>query len=45
MKRWTGCDPGGVVELWTIPGGSHVPTFSDAFDDAVLDFLEAHPKP
>jgi polyhydroxybutyrate depolymerase len=45
VKRWTGCKPGGAVELWTIPGGGHVPTISSAFGDAVLDFLEAHRKP
>ena len=45
VKRWTGCKPGGAVELWTIPGGGHVPTISSAFGGAVLDFLEAHPKP
>lgn len=41
----TGCDPGGHVELWTIPGGSHVPSLSDTFGEDVLDFLLAHPKP
>jgi polyhydroxybutyrate depolymerase len=45
VKRWTGCKPGGAVELWTIQGGNHVPTISSAFGPAVLDFLEAHPKP
>lgn len=45
VKRWTGCDPGGAVELWTIPGGGHVPTISGAFGAAVLGFMEAHPKP
>jgi polyhydroxybutyrate depolymerase len=45
VKRWTGCKPGGAVELWTIPGGGHVPAISSAFGAAVLDFLEAHPKP
>jgi len=45
VTRWTGCRPGGAVELWTIPGGSHVPAISGAFGAAVLDFLEAHPKP
>ena len=45
VTRWTGCKPGGAVELWTIPGGPHDPTISDAFPSAVLDFLEAHPKP
>lgn len=37
----TGCDPGGRVELWTMHGLRHVPTFSDAFHEAVLDFLLA----
>jgi polyhydroxybutyrate depolymerase len=41
----TDCDAGGHVELWTIPGGGHVPDISTAFADAVLDFLLAHPKP
>ncbi len=35
------CKPGGAVELWTIPGGSHVPAISDTFGAAVLGFLEA----
>ena len=45
VKRWTGCQPGGAAELWTMPGGGHAPKISDAFGPAVLDFLEAHPKP
>jgi polyhydroxybutyrate depolymerase len=45
VARWTGCRPGGAVELWTIPGGGHAPAISDAFPSAVLDFLAAHPKP
>jgi polyhydroxybutyrate depolymerase len=45
VERWTGCKPGGAVELWTIPDGSHVPALSSAFGAAVLGFLEAHPKP
>jgi polyhydroxybutyrate depolymerase len=45
VKRWAGCKRGGAVELWTIPGGSHVPNISSSFPDAVLDFLAAHPKP
>jgi polyhydroxybutyrate depolymerase len=45
VTRWTGCKPGGAVELWTVPGGGHDPTISAAFPDAVLDFLQAHPKP
>jgi polyhydroxybutyrate depolymerase len=45
VTRWTGCRPGGAVELWTMPGGGHAPNISEAFPKAVLDFVEAHPKP
>ena len=45
VTRWSGCKPGGAVELWTIPGGGHGPNLSDAFPKAALDFLAAHPKP
>ena len=40
-----GLPTGGAVELWTIPGGAHVPTISESFAKAALDFFEAHPKP
>lgn len=39
------CEAGVATELWTIHGGPHSPTFSDAWAPAVLDFLMAHPKP
>ncbi len=45
VSRWTGCRPGGAAELWTIPGGGHVPNLSDSFRTAVMDYLEGHPKP
>jgi poly(3-hydroxybutyrate) depolymerase len=45
VKQWSGCRPGGAVELWTIPNGGHGPDLSDAFPAAVLDFFEAHPRP
>jgi polyhydroxybutyrate depolymerase len=45
VSRWKGCKPGGAVELWTMPGGNHAPTISKSFPGAVLDFLQAHPKP
>jgi polyhydroxybutyrate depolymerase len=45
VTRWARCRPGGAVELWTVPGGGHTPRVSAAFPGAVLDFLEAHPKP
>lgn len=40
----TGCDPGGRVELWTMHGVRHVPAFSEAFPDAILDFLLAQER-
>jgi polyhydroxybutyrate depolymerase len=39
------CDPGGHAELWTIVGGTHIPTLSDSFIPSALDFLFDHPKP
>jgi polyhydroxybutyrate depolymerase len=45
MKYASGCKPGGHAELWTIQGGSHIPSLTSAFTPAVLDFLYAHPKP
>ena len=41
----TGCAPGGHAELWTINGGSHLPSLSAAFAPDLIDFLFAHPKP
>jgi poly(3-hydroxybutyrate) depolymerase len=50
ITRYTTCPPGGAVELWTINGGSHVPTFyngtsSSEFAPRVIDWLFARPKP
>jgi polyhydroxybutyrate depolymerase len=39
------CDPGGHAELWTVPGGVHIPALTPDFSAQVLDFLLAHPKP
>lgn len=44
VTRSADCDPGGHVELWTIPDGSHVPDLSATFAASVLDFLAAHPR-
>jgi polyhydroxybutyrate depolymerase len=41
----TGCKPGGHAELWTIAGGSHLPSLTTSFSTSVIDFLFAHPKP
>jgi polyhydroxybutyrate depolymerase len=44
IEAATGCTEGGHVELWTIPGGSHVPYLSPSFGSLAIDFLLAHPK-
>jgi polyhydroxybutyrate depolymerase len=45
VREWSGCESEAAVQLWTIPFGSHAPTLSQAFPDAVMDFLVNHPKP
>ena len=50
VMRYTNCPPGGAVELWTINGGLHGPTFfsgttSSEYSARVIDWLLAHPKP
>lgn len=35
----TNCREGTRVELWSIAGGGHVPTLTDAFTPAIVDFL------
>ena len=34
-----GCQEGKVVDLWTVEGTGHVPTFGGAFPDAVIPWL------
>jgi polyhydroxybutyrate depolymerase len=45
VTRWSGCRPGGAVELWTMMDGVHIPSLSMSFPEDVMDFFEAHPKP
>ncbi len=45
VLRYTQCPPGGVVELWTIKDGWHVPTLSSDSIARIVDWLLAHPKP
>lgn len=46
VSRWSaGCSAGSRVELWTIVGGSHIPSLSATFSSGLVDFLLAHPKP
>ena len=44
-KYAAGCKGNADVELWTIPGGMHVPGLSKTFLPDVVGFLLAHPKP
>jgi polyhydroxybutyrate depolymerase len=45
VRQSHGCQPGGHVEVWTVPGGGHAFAFSSTFQELILDFLLAHPKP
>lgn len=44
QATWTGCRAGTEVSLWTITGGTHVPTLTPAFTTALVDWLEAHQR-
>jgi polyhydroxybutyrate depolymerase len=44
VERYQGCPTDGVVELWTIQGGTHFPTFASSWPTMLYDFLMAHPK-
>lgn len=45
ITRYTNSPPSGATELWSINGGSHVPTLSPQFSPKVIDWLLAHRKP
>jgi polyhydroxybutyrate depolymerase len=45
VQSFGGCSAGYAAELWTIPGGAHIPALSDGYSDVLVDFLLAHPKP
>ncbi|NDV61121.1 hypothetical protein G0Q06_01515 [Puniceicoccales bacterium CK1056] len=50
VTRYATNPPGGTVELWTIEGGRHSPTFASGgswsqFPEKTVDWLLAHPKP
>lgn len=50
VTSFSSCPPGGAVELWSINGGSHSPSFHSAgnsseFSEQVVDWLLARPKP
>ena len=43
-QAFTGCPADGNVELWTMDGGSHVPSLTENFAVDIIDWLYAHPK-
>ena len=43
-ETWGGCDAGAAVGLWTLTGGGHIPTVTEAFLPAVFAFFEAHQR-
>ncbi len=45
ITNYTGCTSNTAVSLWTIQGGSHIPSFTSKFIPGAMDFLYAHPKP
>ncbi|MGD0527960.1 MAG: PHB depolymerase family esterase [Polyangiaceae bacterium] len=46
VQTYGGCPTGIDVELWTINGGTHIPTLNQpAWGEYVWGFLSAHPKP
>ncbi len=40
-----GCPAGGAADLWTIPGGSHIPPLAATFPDDLTGWLAAHRRP
>lgn len=45
VTKYGSCKPGGHAELWTIVGGSHIPSISAAFTPSLIQFLYDHPRP
>jgi poly(3-hydroxybutyrate) depolymerase len=45
ITRYTGCEAGVGVELWTMNGEGHIPGLNDRWGPAMIDFLFAHSKP
>jgi polyhydroxybutyrate depolymerase len=40
-----GCPGTSAAELWTIRGGTHLPTLNESFAETIFTWLMAHPKP
>lgn len=44
VKVAGGCPAGGAADLWTIEGGTHIPSLSNGFADEVMGWFAAHPR-
>ena len=44
IQAWTMCDEGLSAELWSIVGGSHIPSLADGATGAILDWLGAYSR-
>jgi polyhydroxybutyrate depolymerase len=44
VSAYSGCPDDGIVEVWTIDGGLHIPEITDSVFRTALDLLLAHPK-
>lgn len=44
VTKFTGCAPGGDVELWSMQGAGHLPYLTPDFHELVWDFFAAHSK-
>jgi polyhydroxybutyrate depolymerase len=44
-EQFSGCAPGLSAELWTIRGGSHIPTFNSSWAPSIYEWLLAHARP
>jgi len=44
IQRFDGCARGTDVELWTIHGGAHIPTFTNDIGTDIWQWLSDHPK-
>ncbi len=44
IGRHEHCAAGGAAELWAMEGSGHVPVFTEAWNDALFAWLEAHAR-
>ena len=44
IEKWTGCPSSGAVELWTIHGADHAPSFRPDWALDLWGWLSAHPR-